>query len=151
VGFAVLFAERSIAMVIHESSPTPASFNAVDEHGFTPKPTPAPMLERLGMLAEQHLFGRQESQATCAYINGASQAPFVCYAGAACNFFSSPNYLACCSTDDNGSILSAAPGCAPASACIPYEDNAVAYEEAITSNNIVYWYVSSTKDTYGRS
>ncbi|KXL42564.1 MAG: hypothetical protein FE78DRAFT_73257 [Acidomyces sp. 'richmondensis'] len=85
------------------TGPTPASYNKINEDGWTPKPTQAPM--QFGSIQERDLFGRQEAGQICGYINAISSESVYCDAGYACRVETDPNYLMCCETNAAGSFI----------------------------------------------
>jgi len=113
------------------ADPTPASHNKVNEDWWTPKPTQAPM--HFGSVQKRDLFGRQDRDQVCGYVNAIASESAYCGAGYACTYDTDPNYAMCCATNAAGNFIQNCPG---ATTCENYIGD---YSSAtpITSHGVV--------------
>ncbi|KAK3635912.1 hypothetical protein LTR56_014450 [Elasticomyces elasticus] len=118
--------------------PTQGADNELRTDGWSPKPTQAPSFPRLAGIKARDLFGRQDALDTCAWVSGNIHAPFTCFAGGNCGWFTAPNYFVCCSTDGYGQLMSD-DHCRAATTCIDYDDNTIPpdYLDAVTTDSMV--------------
>ncbi|KAK5737563.1 hypothetical protein LTR17_006610 [Elasticomyces elasticus] len=114
---------------IRVREPTQGADNELRTDGWSPKPTQAPAFPRFAGMEARELFGRQNAADTCAWISGNIHAPFTCFAGGNCGWFTDPNYFVCCSTDGFGQLMSG-DHCRAATTCLNYNDNTIA-EDAL--------------------
>ncbi|KAK5690905.1 hypothetical protein LTR97_012068 [Elasticomyces elasticus] len=118
--------------------PTQGADNELRTDGWSPKPTQAPAFPRFAGMEPRELFGRQNAADTCAWISGNIHAPFTCFAGGGCGWFTAPNYFVCCSTDGYGQLISD-DHCRAATTCLNYDDNTIPedYLDALTTDSTV--------------
>jgi hypothetical protein len=124
VGLLALSSAPAFALVYPAPRATDTIADGYDSTGWTPKPTPAPLLA--GSLAELKYNKRQDTlialSETCGWYSGDPNSPFSCAAGNACAFNTGLSYFGCCSTDATGYLESSACNyiATPSSACLDY-------------------------------
>jgi hypothetical protein len=108
LGFAALSLTPTLALVHLGPRATDTLADAPDATGWTPKPTPAPLLS--GSVSELKNKKRQDTllalSETCGWYSADPTEPFSCNAGNACAFNTANSYFGCCSTDASGYFVS---------------------------------------------
>jgi len=124
------------AGLIAPPGPTPPSYNEIGGHGWTPRPTQAPVAARgnLGAMNQRDLFARQQDPALCGYVNNIMTDSITCAFGYACGYYTDPNYAVCCATDIAGSFTGYCPA---ATTCEDYL-GVYQYSTSTTSDGAVW-------------
>jgi len=140
LAFAALSGMPAFALVPHAPRATDTRADVPDAKGWTPKPTPAPLLS--GSLSELKNKKRQDTllalSETCGWYSGDPNQPFSCDVGNACAFNTVQDYFGCCSTDASGYFESA--DCAyiatPAASCYNYAQASLCIDDCYSSNYV---------------
>lgn len=140
LGVAALIATPAFALVHLGPRATDTFADAPDATGWTPKPTPAPLLS--GSLSELKNRKRQDTvqalSETCGWYSADPSEPFSCDPGNACAFNTQNSYFGCCSTDASGYFISS--DCAyiatPSAGCYDYTQASLCTGQCYYSNMI---------------